>query len=48
MKVLVGWYNTNTGQLVDIPNFDYVENPRDPAWIPAYVDPYAEPWENPS
>ena len=42
MKLLVGWYNPDTTQLVDIPGFDAVQEPK--GWIPVFVDTLGE-WE---
>jgi len=36
MRLLVGWYNPSTGQLVDIPGFDAVESTV--GWLPAIVE----------
>lgn len=36
MKILVGWWSTETGELVDIPGFDRVQEPLN--WLPVYVE----------
>lgn len=36
MKILVGWWSIDTGELVDIPGFDAVPNPE--RWLQAIVD----------
>ena len=36
MKILVGWWNPRTTELVDIPSFDLVPDPE--GWMPATVD----------
>ena len=42
MRILVGWYHLDTGQLVDIPGFDHVPDPD--RWVWAWADiPDPEP-----
>jgi hypothetical protein len=36
VKILVGWWSIDTGELVDIPGFDAVPNPE--RWLQAIVD----------
>ena len=40
MKLLVGWYNPDTTQLVDIPGFDadHVLDPGYWGWLPAVLE----------
>lgn len=44
MRLIVGWYNPKTSQLVDIPGFDHVGDPGN--WVPAVVEIEAmDVWE---
>jgi hypothetical protein len=36
VKILVGWWNPRTSELVDIPTFDLVHDTT--GWLPATVD----------
>jgi hypothetical protein len=38
MNILVGWWNRDTGQLVDISGFDAVPTADYGIWIPAVVN----------
>ena len=38
MRLLVGWFNIDTGELVDIPGFDNVPELETARWIAASVE----------
>jgi hypothetical protein len=43
VKILVGWWNRETGELVDIPGFDAVPTPAIlTVWLPVTVQVPAE------
>ena len=38
MRLLVGWFNIDTGELVDIPGFDHVPELETARWMAASVE----------